>query len=239
MMGGGVVKGSTTTLIGPSGVGKTLLSLKFLEAGRRNAASVACTSASTSRRSGWSRRPRRCRSGSPTPSTDGRLTIQWQPAVELAIDELAAELIAVVKRTNASRLVVDGIEGFHDSANRVERFGLFLNALTHRLRAIRRHDDAHRGTAALHRRGARRRDARFGDDREYRAAALRRDEFRALPDAAVVKQRESAHDSAIRRFIIDERGLHVTEGFIGGTGLLSGRGSIAPSLSVSDAGTRT
>ena len=30
---------------------------------------------------------------------DERLTIQWQPAVELAIDELAAELIAVVKRT--------------------------------------------------------------------------------------------------------------------------------------------
>ena len=49
---------------------------------------------------------------------------------------------------------------------------------------------------------------------------------------SIVKQRENAHDSAIRRFVIDERGLHVTEGFIGGTGLLSGRGSIAPSLSV-------
>ena len=56
---------------------------------------------------------------------------------------------------------------------------------------------------------------------------------------SVIKQRESAHDSAIRRFIIDERGLHVTEGFIGGTGLLSGHGSVAPSLSVSDAGART
>jgi circadian clock protein KaiC len=56
---------------------------------------------------------------------------------------------------------------------------------------------------------------------------------------SVVKQRESAHDSAIRRFIIDERGLHVTESFIGATGLLSGRSSIGPALSVSDSGART
>ena len=169
MLGGGVVKGSTTTLIGPSGIGKTLLSLKFLEGGVRNAASAACISASTNR-------PERLVAKAESVSihladaiADGRLIIEWRPAVELAIDELAAELIAVVKRAGASRLVVDGIEGFHDSANRIERFGLFLNALTHRLRQEGvttllteelplYADMAHGGS-----------HPRVGDDREHRA----------------------------------------------------------------------
>ncbi len=34
----------------------------------------------------------------------------------------------------ATRMVIDGVEGFRDSALRVERFGLFLNALLHQLR---------------------------------------------------------------------------------------------------------
>ena len=53
---------------------------------------------------------------------------------------------------------------------------------------------------------------------------------------SVVKQREGSHDSSIRRLVIDARGLHMSEGFIGPTGLLSGNPSIAPALSVSDPG---
>ena len=65
---------------------------------------------------------------------DGRLVIQWQPAIELAVDELAATALATVKKIGASRIVIDGVEGFRDSALRTERFGLFLNALLHQLR---------------------------------------------------------------------------------------------------------
>ena len=135
--------------------------------------------------------------------------------------------------------MVDGIEGFHDSANRVERFGLFLNALTHRLRQFgvttMLTEELPLYTDAVHT-VAMRASAMTENIVLLRYVEANSGLYRML---AVVKQRENAHDSAIRRFIIDERGLHVTEGFIGGTGLLSGRGSIAPSLSVSDAGTRT
>ncbi|SAL39541.1 ATPase domain-containing protein [Caballeronia humi] len=238
MTGGGVVKGSTTTLIGPSGVGKTLLGLKFLEAGLERGEKCVYF--------GFYESPERLVAKAESVSIrleeavrDGRLTIQWQPAVELAIDELAAELMAVLERTNASRLVVDGIEGFHDSANRVERFGLFLNALSHRLRQsgvttilteeLPLYTDAIPGVAL-------RASAMTENIVLLRYVESNSGLYRML---SVVKQRESAHDSAIRRFIIDERGLHVTEGFIGATGLLSGRSSIGPSLSVSDAGART
>src|SRR5260370_37348610 len=60
--------------------------------------------------------------------------IKWQPAIELAIDELAAVALATVRKSGAKRIVIDGVEGFRDSALRTERFGLFLNALLHQLR---------------------------------------------------------------------------------------------------------
>ena len=133
MLGGGLVKGSTTTLIGPSGIGKTLFTLKFLEAGVANGERCVYF--------GFYESPDRLIAKAESVSIhladavkDGRLIVQWHPAVELAIDELAAALIATVRDTGASRIVVDGIEGFHESSSRVARFGLFLNALTHRLR---------------------------------------------------------------------------------------------------------
>jgi circadian clock protein KaiC len=65
---------------------------------------------------------------------NGRLIIQWQPAIEMSIDKLAAVALATVKQVGATRLVLDGAEGFRDSAMREGRFGLFLNAFSHQLR---------------------------------------------------------------------------------------------------------
>jgi circadian clock protein KaiC len=237
MLGGGVVRGSTTTLIGPSGIGKTLLSLKFLHAGVERGERCVYF--------GLYESPARLLAKARSvgidfgPAVDdGRLSIHWHPAVELAIDELAVELLNAVRNTKASRLVVDGIDGFHQSANRTERFGLFLNALTHRLR------DAGVTTVLTEELPL------YGDaspPATLRASALTENIvlmryveansslYRML---SIVKQREGPHDSAIRRLTIDARGLHVSEGFIGPTGLLSGHPSMAPALSVSDPGAR-
>lgn len=119
--------------MGATGIGKTLLGLQFLAAGaKRGEKSVYL---------GFYESPQRLIGKAESVSIplqqacdSGLLTIQWQPAIELAIDELAAVALATVKRTGATRLVLDGIEGFRDSAMRTGRFGLFLNALTHQLR---------------------------------------------------------------------------------------------------------
>ncbi|WP_061160056.1 ATPase domain-containing protein [Caballeronia temeraria] len=237
MLGGGVVRGSTTTLIGPSGVGKTLLSLKFLQAGVERGERCVYF--------GLYESPARLLAKALSVGIDlapavqdGRLTIHWHPAVELAIDELAVELLNAVKDAKASRLAVDGIDGFFQSANRTERFGLFLNALTHRLR------DAGATTVLTEELPL------YGDaspPASLRASAMTENiVFMRYVEAnsslyrmvSVVKQREGSHDCAIRRLTIDSRGLHISEGFIGSTGLLSGHPSIAPALSVSDPGAR-
>jgi circadian clock protein KaiC len=238
MLGGGVVAGSTTTLIGPSGIGKTLLALKFLEAGI--AGGERCVYF------GFYESPERLVGKAAAVSIDlagavqdGRLTIQWHAAVELAIDELADALTEAVRRTQASRLVVDGVEGFHGSANRTERFGLFLNALTHRLRqacvtTILTEElplYGHAGHIA-----AMRASAMTENIVLMRYVEANSGLYRMM---SVIKQRESAHDTTIRRLVIDERGLHVAESFVGPTGLLSGHVTMTPSLSVLDAGPRT
>jgi circadian clock protein KaiC len=237
MMGGGVARGSTTTLVGPSGVGKTLLGLKFLQAGvERGERCVYFGLYESPDR--LIAKARAVNIDLTEAVKDGRLMIDWHSAVELSIDELAAQLLAVVLRTNASRLVVDGLDGFRQSANRVERFGLFVNALTVRLR------DAGVTTIVTEEL------ALYGESAPVMMRASAMTENIVLMRyietnsalhrmVSVVKQRESAHDSTIRRLTIDARGLHITESFIGPTGILSGHTSLSPALSVSDPGPRT
>ncbi|WP_250473519.1 ATPase domain-containing protein [Caballeronia sp. GAFFF1] len=238
MMGGGVARGSTTTLVGPSGVGKTLLGLKFLQAGvERGERCVYFGLYESPDR--LLAKARSVNIDLTDAAKDGRLAIEWHSAVELSIDELAAQLLGVVARTNASRLVVDGIDGFLQSANRAERFGLFLNALTLRLRDV--------GVTTI----VTEELPLYGESAPpttMRASAMTENivlmryveaNSALCRMVSVVKQRESAHDSGIRRLTIDARGLHITESFIGPTGILSGHASLSPALSVTDPGPRT
>jgi circadian clock protein KaiC len=121
----------------------------------------------------------------------------------------------------------------------MERFGLFLNALTHRLRQESittllteelplYADMAHGGSI--------RASAMTENIVLMRYVETSTSLHRIV---SVVKQRESAHDPSIRRFVIDENGLHLTDGFIGTTTLLSARGTIPFAPSGPDTGTRT
>ena len=211
LLGGGFAQGSTTTLIGPSGVGKTMLCLQFLAAGvaRRERCVYL----------GFYEGPQRLIGKAEAVSIrlseaheDGRLIIQWQPAIELAIDELAARALAVVKKVGASRIVIDGVEGFRDSALRSDRFGLFLNAMLHQLR------EACITTLLTEELPL---YAEPGYARSVRVSALTENLILlryAETDAglrrmiSVVKQRESAHDTSLRELLITSQGLDVIDG---------------------------
>jgi circadian clock protein KaiC len=56
---------------------------------------------------------------------------------------------------------------------------------------------------------------------------------------SIVKLRESGHDLSIRRFVIDDKGLHLIDGSVGNASMLSVRGTIAPVLPTLDSGPRT
>ena len=225
--------------IGPSGVGKTLHVAQVPAGGRGARRALRLFRLLRVARAAARESASRSRSISMPAVQDGRLAIHWHPAVELAIDELAVELMnAVRKRTNASRLVVDGIDGFFQSANRAERFGLFLNALTHRLRdagvttmlteELPLYGDA--GLPTTLRASAMTENIVLMRYVEANSALYRM--------VSIVKQREGAHDSAIRRLIdrrarpAYQRRLHRPDGHAVRTP------SLAPALSVSDPGAR-
>ncbi|MFM0198467.1 ATPase domain-containing protein [Paraburkholderia fungorum] len=215
LLGGGFAQGSTTTLIGQSGVGKTLLCLQFLAAGV--ARGEPCLYL------GFYEGPQRLIGKAEAVSIaladayhDGRLMIQWQPAIELAVDEVAANALAMVRQTGAKRLVIDGVEGFRDSALRTERFGLLLNALLHQLREacvttiLTEELPLYAGP---------------GHAKSVRVSALTENlvllryaetETGLRRMISVVKQRESAHDTSLRELVISSQGLDVI-GDPGGT----------------------
>jgi circadian clock protein KaiC len=211
LLGGGFAQGSTTTLIGPSGVGKTLLCLQFLAAGL--ARGERCVYL------GFYEGPQRLIGKAEAVSIpladawrDGRLTIHWQPAIELAVDEVAACALAAIKQTGATRIAIDGVEGFRDSALRPERFGLFLNALMHQLREAA-------GTTLVTEELPLYADP--GHGRSVRVSALTENLVLlryAETDAglrrmiSVVKQRESAHDTSLRELSISSEGIDVIDG---------------------------
>jgi circadian clock protein KaiC len=149
---------------------------------------------------------------------DGRLVVQWQPAIELAVDELAANALATVKRIGASRIVIDGVEGFRDSALRTERFGLFLNAMLHQLR------EAAVTTLLTEELPL---YAAPGHAKSVRVSALTENlvllryaetEPGLRRMISVVKQRESAHDTSLRELVISSQGLDVIEDPVSPTG---------------------
>ncbi|ORC52337.1 ATPase domain-containing protein [Paraburkholderia terricola] len=210
LLGGGFAQGSTTTLMGPSGAGKTLLGLQFLAAGV--ARDERCVYL------GFYEGPQRLIGKAEAVSIaltdaydDGRLVIQWQPAIELAVDELAATALATVRKIGASRIVIDGMEGFRDSALRTERFGLFLNALLHQLR------EAAVTTLVTEELPL---YADPGHARGVRVSALTENlvllryaetESGLRRMISVVKQRESAHETSLRELVISSQGLDVAE----------------------------
>ncbi|WP_175049051.1 ATPase domain-containing protein [Paraburkholderia sediminicola] len=223
LLGGGFAQGSTTTLIGPSGVGKTLLCLQFLAAGV--ARGERCVYL------GFYEGPQRLVGKAEAVSIDladayddGRLMIQWQPAIELAIDELASVALATVKQSGAKRIVIDGVEGFRDSALRTERFGLFLNALLHQLR------EACVTTILTEELPL---YADPGHAKSVRVSALTENLVLlryAETDTglrrmiSVVKQRESAHDTSLRELLISPQGLDVLESPLSPANVVSAQG---------------
>ena len=134
MMSGGVMPGSTTAIMGAPGAGKTLMGLSFLQEGLRCGEPVIYF--------GFYESPQRLVAKADGVGLhlqqaidSGQLIMQWQPALELVLDELGELLLGLVQRTRATRVFIDGIEGFRDTSAYPERHQMFVTALTVLLRA--------------------------------------------------------------------------------------------------------
>ncbi|MEH3087112.1 MAG: serine/threonine protein kinase [Xylophilus ampelinus] len=205
---GGIARGSTTSLVGAPGSGKTLTGLSFLAEGlRRGEAAVYL---------GFYESPDRLIAKMRRVGVDlqpfvdaGQLRILWQPALEFTVDLLVHKLFEALQSTDARRVFLDGVEGFKESSIHPERMVLFFTALADRLRGC--------GVSALCTEEVPLFSARPGMALRHVSAVFENILWlrHALIDGtnrrllSVLKMRDSDYDSAIQELRIDSEGLHV------------------------------
>ncbi len=133
MLGGGVREGSSTLLVGPTGIGKTTFGLEFIYESTAEEPGLIYGLYETeedlidqSQSLGIDLDPL---------IRDGVVEVLWHPATENRLDEMGYQLINAVRRRGVKRLFVDGINAFRQSAFYPQRVGRFFAALTNALRA--------------------------------------------------------------------------------------------------------
>jgi len=220
MMKGGFPLGSASIIAGPSGAGKTVMSLQFVVEGLRAREPVVYASFQESgpqleakaRHFGWDLKKA---------VAEGQLVVFDVQPVEIGLDAIATQMRQAVSAIGARRVVIDSISELQ-RADDSGRFADYLWALVH---AIRR-DGA---TALL----TSETSAFFGPAFELahglsyiadNIILLRYTEFdseihRAL---VVVKMRDSDHTKSLVEFEITNHGASVIGKFTGVTGVLSG-----------------
>lgn len=134
MTGGGLIAGSSTLLLGPSGAGKTTLGTAFLQGSSK---------AEPGLHFGFYESPERLVANASLIGIDLRsrvaarhLEILWHPPFERILDSLGNELVDAVRRRKVKRLFIDGWGGFACTAETPERLSPFFAALANELRSL-------------------------------------------------------------------------------------------------------
>ena len=105
MMGGGLPAAYSMLLVGPSGSGKTVLATQFLEAGVKLGEPGVIAAFEKSPNQLLSQRLNRL-------VTDGHVGLIDTRALDLSIDEILHDMVALNKKMNAKRVVIDSLSGF-------------------------------------------------------------------------------------------------------------------------------
>ncbi|WP_448187816.1 RAD55 family ATPase [Azospirillum sp. sgz301742] len=134
LIGGGMIRATTTATVGPTGVGKTTFGLHFLQ---------GSSAAEPGLLFGFYETPERLKTKAAMLGIDlagleasGALEIVWQAQGENLLDELGHRLLDAVRRRGVRRLFVDGLGGFIESAIHPDRISRYLSVLSNELRAL-------------------------------------------------------------------------------------------------------
>ncbi len=105
MMGGGLPAAYSMLLVGPSGSGKTVLATEFLEAGIRIGEPGVIAAFEKSPNQLLSHKRNRM-------VTQGQVGLIDTRALDLTIDEILHDLVTLIKKMGAKRVVIDSLSGF-------------------------------------------------------------------------------------------------------------------------------
>ncbi len=111
MMGGGIPEGDSLLVAGASGTGKSLIATQFIAAGLR-AGEPGIVAVFEERPEEYAGRAAEFGLDLSQSVEDGNLKIIYLRPLDLSVDEMMQELIDVVQKTGAKRLVIDSLAGF-------------------------------------------------------------------------------------------------------------------------------
>jgi circadian clock protein KaiC len=111
MLNGGIPEGDSVLIAGPSGTGKSVITVQFIANGLQNgeAGIVAVFEEPPQEYAG---RARSFGLDLETPQTEGRLKILYLRPLDLSVDETLHEMLEAVAKMGATRLVIDSLAGF-------------------------------------------------------------------------------------------------------------------------------
>jgi circadian clock protein KaiC len=226
MLGGGLLRATSTMVLGTPGVGKTLCGLHFIDDGlthgepalvatfHENAGLLRQTAANISL-------------DLASPADEGRLRVLWRAPLELSPDAWAWQLFDEVERHQPQRLFLDGLSDIQRLILTPDRVSMFITALTNELRdrgvttMMTVEIDGFAGAdlmvpvpsvSATMDNGILMRHVELGS-RVHRLIS-------------VLKARQSAAHAEIREFVVGSRGIEVGGIFGGASALLTGTASM-------------
>ncbi len=218
MLGGGLPRGYSLLVAGPSGSGKSLLAAAFLVEGARLGETGVIAA--------FEQRPNRSRNPLVADLIEtGRVGLVDTSAPDLSIDEVVQLLMNEIQRLKASRVVIDSLSGFELSLAPTFR-SEFRESLSRLVTALATAGLTVLMTSELEDRYTDLRFSPYGTAFMTDAIIVQRYievDSRLLRVMAVVKLRASEHSNELREYTIDGGGIRIGETLPEQEGLLGGR----------------
>jgi circadian clock protein KaiC len=222
MLGGGLPRGYSLLIAGPSGSGKSILAASFLAEGARCGEKGIIAA--------FEQRPNHPRNLNLASLIDaGQVILVDSRAPDLSIDEIVLQLLAEIRQVGATRVVIDSLSGFELAVAPTFRDD-FRESLARLVTALARTGATVLMTSELEDRYTDLRFSPYGTAFLTDAIIVQRYievDSRLCRMMAVVKVRASAHSNELRQYSIDAEGLHMGPMLNNQEGLLSGHSTKA------------
>jgi len=218
MLGGGLPRGYSLLVAGPSGSGKSILAAAFLAEGARSGGTGVIAA--------FEQHPNRSRSRIVADLiAKGRVALVENRAADLSIDEIVHLLMREIQRLGATRVVIDSLSGFELALAPTFRED-FRESLSNLVTALAGVGVTVLMTSELEDRYTDLRFSPYGTAFMTDAIIVQRYievDSRLRRVMAVVKVRASPHSDQLREFNIDSSGILIGEMLVNQEGLLGGR----------------
>jgi circadian clock protein KaiC len=218
MLGGGLPRGYSLLVAGPSGSGKSQLAAAFLAEGARHGQTGVLAS--------FEQRPRLSRDRVVIDLIEsGQVGLIGVSQSDLSVDEITSLVIDEIHRIKATRVVLDSLSGFELMVAPTFRED-FRQSLYRMVRALAGTGVTVLMTSELEDRYSDLRFSPYGAAFLTDAIIVQRYielDSKLLRVMAVVKIRASAHSNELRQFVIDDDGIEIGEALTDFKGLLGGR----------------